>query len=81
MQKGYNLVNVFDPIGGRVVMKDMHWLCKDGDPRQAIFFNSTAQCNKHVQIPERMLDYTKDQTGWNIEIVFLETSYRPQVDF
>lgn len=81
MEKGYRTVDVSNPIEGRVVMKAMHWLCKDGDPKQAIFFNGTAQCNKHIQIPERVLEYTKAKTGWDIEIVFLETSYRPQVDF
>jgi len=81
MQKGYHVINVADSVQGRIVMKNMHWLCKDGDAKQAIFFNGTAQCNKYVQIPDRMLEYTKEKTGWNIEIVFLETSYRPQVDF
>ena len=81
MQKGYHAIDVTNPDQGRVVMKNMHWLCKDGDPKQAIFFNSSAQCNRHIQIPERLMEYTKKKTGWNIEIVFLETSYRPQVDF
>jgi hypothetical protein len=78
MAKGYHTINVSKPVQGYVVMTNMYWLCVDGDPEKAIFFNGTAQCNKHAQIPDRILEYTKQKTGWNIEIVFLETSYRPQ---
>jgi len=80
MQKRYHVLDVTQPVQGRVVMVDMYWLCKDGDAKQAILFNDIAQCNKHIQIPERMLEYTKEKTGWNIEIVFLKVSYRPQTD-
>ena len=81
MRKGYYTDDVKTPFSGRVVMKEVYWLCKDSDPCQAIFFNETAQCNKNKQIPERMLDYTKQKTGWNIGIVFLETAFRPKLDF
>lgn len=81
MKKGYHTEDVQTPFSGRVVMKSVYWLCKDGDPCQAIFLNDTAQCNKHKEIPERMLQYTKDKTGWDIEIIFFDTAFRPKVDF
>jgi len=81
MKKGYYTEDVESPLSGRVVMKNVYWLCKNGDPKQAIFFNGAPQCNKYQQIPERMLDYTKTKTGWSIGIVFFETAYRPQVSF
>lgn len=79
--KGYKTVDVATPTEGRVLVRDMYWLCKDGDPKQAIFYNETAQGDKHKSIPERMLEYTSEKTGWGIEIVFLESGYRPQVNF
>lgn len=76
---GYNTVDVETPINGRVFIMDTYWLCKDGDPKQAIFFKQTTQCNKHLSIPERMLKHTKEKTGWDIEVVFMPVAYRPQI--
>lgn len=76
--KGYKTIDVETPREGRVLICNMYWLCKDGDPKQAIFYNGTAQGNKHKSIPERMVNFTEEKTGWNIEIVFIENGYRPQ---
>lgn len=81
MKKGYSTEDVQTPFSGRVVMTNVYCLCKDNDPTQAIFFNGTAQCNKHRQIPERMLEYTKEKTGWDVGVVFFETAFRPPVNF
>lgn len=75
----YKTMDVSTPVNGFVVIKDVYWLCKDGDLKQAIFFEETAQCNRHIEIPQRMKDYTEDKTGWKVSIVFAELSYRPQV--
>lgn len=77
MKKGYHTLDVTTPKDGLVVMREKHWLCVDGDPKMAIFFNGTAQCNGHIEIPERMLEYTIKKTGRNVSIVFLDVAYRP----
>ena len=79
--RGYKTLDVVTPKEGRVLICDTYWLCKDGDPRQAIFYNDVVQGNKHKSIPDRLLEYTRKRTGWNIEVVFIETGYRPQVKF
>jgi hypothetical protein len=81
MNKGYNTIDVTNPKQGWVVVREVYWLCKDGDEKQAIFFNDTAQCNKNIQIPERMLEYTKQKTGWDIQIVFIDMAFRPMPKF
>lgn len=81
MEKGYHTKDVKTPITGMAVITNSYWLCKDSDPTQAIFFNGTAQCNRHKEIPERMLEYTKNKTGWDIGIVFLDLAYRPTLSW
>ncbi len=78
MKDKYHTIDVTLPIGGRVVMTNLYWLCKDGDPTQAIFFNESPQCNNSKEIVEKYLQYTTIRSGWDVEIVFLETAYRPQ---
>jgi hypothetical protein len=78
MKNKYHTIDVTQPIQGRVVMTDQYWLCKDGDPTQAIFFGESAQCNRNKEIVERMLQYTRDRSDWDVEVVFFEVAYRPQ---
>lgn len=61
---------------GRTVALNRYWLCKDGDPRQAVFYRNTAQCNRVKEIPERLKAYTEKATGWNLEVVLIEVAYR-----
>jgi hypothetical protein len=79
MKNKYHTIDVTQPIQGRVVMTDQYWLCKDGDPTQAIFFGESAQCNKNELILKNFLQYTRDRSDWNVEIVFLEVAYKPQL--
>lgn len=81
MKDNYHTVDVTLPIGGRVVMTNLYWLCKDSDPTQALFFGESPQCSQYKEIVERYLQYTRDRSDWNVEIVFLETAYRPQSKF
>ena len=78
MKTKYHTIDVTQPVQGRVVMTNQYWLCKDGDPKQAIFFDETAQCNGHELIVKRALEYTIKKSGWNVEVVFFEVAYRPQ---
>lgn len=80
MTKGkYKTVDVSKPLNGRVVVMNRHWLCVDGDPSKAVIYDETPQCNAHQSIVDRMLRYTKERTGWNVEAVFIEVAYRPQI--
>ena len=74
--KGYNTQDVTTPSDGKVVIANKFWLCRDGDPKKAIFFGETPQCNSHQEIPYRMLDYTESKTGWDVEIVHIDLAYR-----
>ena len=78
MKNKYHTIDVTQPIGGRVIMSNLYWLCKDGDPTQAVFFNESPQCNKYKKIVERYLQYTIDRSDRDVKIVFLETAYKPQ---
>jgi hypothetical protein len=62
---------------GRVVICNAYWLCKDGDTKQAIFYGSTAQCNKNRSIPDRLKAHTEKKTGWKVEVVYVEIAFRP----
>lgn len=77
MSDKYKTIDVTEVKNGRTVMVGKYWLCRDGDPQKAIFFNSTAQCNEHKQISERLKKYTEEKTGWKIGIVFLDIAYNP----
>lgn len=77
--KGYRLVDVITPANGKVLLLNCYWLCKDGDPKQALFYNDTAQCNAHKSIPIRMKEYSTEKTGWDLEVVFIETAYKPNI--
>lgn len=78
MKNKYHTIDVVTPFEGAIVVLNTYWLCKDGDPKQAIFFGTTAQCNKSEAIVDKYLQYTRDKSGWNVEIVFLEIAYRLQ---
>ena len=78
MKSKYHTIDITLPIQGRVVITNQYWFCKDGDPKQAMFYGNSPQCNRNKGILERLLQYTIDNSGWNVEIVFFEIAYRPQ---
>lgn len=76
----YKTIDISTPINGRVVVVKKYWICVDGDPAKAITYDDNPLCNAHKSIADRMLNYTKEKTGWNVKVVFIELAFRPQID-
>jgi len=72
----YSTQDVTEIKDGKTVALNRYWLCKDGDPTKAIFFDGVAQCNRNKRIPNRMKAFIKERTGWDVDVVFLEIAYR-----
>lgn len=75
----YHTVDVTIPKSYSTVRKDHYWLCEDGDPTKALFHNQTPQCNKDHRIAEWVFKNAYKAHD-NIQIVFIELAYVPQVD-
>lgn len=75
----YRTEDVTIPIDGYVLKKDKYWLCEDGDPKKALFFWKTAQCNGDKRILEWSLKHSYKAHD-NLQIVFIEFAYTPPVD-
>lgn len=66
--------DVTEPKDGLVVYKNTHWLCVNGDPKQALFFGNAPQCNSNVKVLEWSLK--RDQyANRGLQIVFIETAF------
>lgn len=77
--KQYRAIDVTKIATGKIVVLDRYWLCKDGDPSKAIFYNSTPQCNASKSLPDRLLEYTEKETGWDVSVVFIKIGYKPSL--
>lgn len=77
--KAYTTADVTSPQEGYTVVLDSYWLCQDGDPQKAVFFQNLPVRNKDRKIPERLLPHTEKATGWDLEVVHLEVAYRRPV--
>jgi hypothetical protein len=78
-RRRYTTKDVTVPKSGLVVNMGSFWICEDGDPTKALFFGQSAQCNKDKRICEWTLNgYYKGHD--NLQIVFIEYAYVPQVD-
>lgn len=73
----YKTVDVSIIKAGRVVVLDTYWLCKNGNPSEAVYYGESAQCNAHKSIADRFVNMTSEKTGWNLEVVFIPVAYRP----
>lgn len=74
----YNLRDIVTPKSGLVVYTNAYWWCKNGDPKQALFFNDSPQCNQNKRILEWSggRDLYKGVEG--LEIVHVPVAYVPQ---
>lgn len=73
----YHTVDVTNPTSYSTVYKEHYWLCEDGDPTRALFFNQTAQCNRDMRICNWIVNGAYKAHD-NIQIVFMELAYVPQ---
>lgn len=70
----YIIVDVKEPLDNRVVYKNAWWACIDGDPKKALFYNTSPQCNKQKSI----IDWSIKQgqyINYNVIPVFIETAF------
>lgn len=76
----FHTLDITEPKEGLVVMMDRWWLCVEGDPKRAMFFDNSPQCNRIKKIAEhnhRVIRYPEGFT--NIQTIFVEMAYVPQV--
>lgn len=74
MKSVYNTKDITTPKSGLEVYKDKFWLCEGGDPKKALFYGASPQCNSDKRIQERALALSPVNT----QIVFMETAFVPQ---
>lgn len=73
----YNLRDITTPVEGLVVRKDAWWACKDGDPKQAIFYGKAPQCNSMRSVIEWGLGRDQWKPIQNVQPVFVEVAFIP----
>jgi hypothetical protein len=74
----FNTKDVTTPNDGLVVYKNAHWLCVNGDPKQALFFGSAPQCNTNIKVQEWAMKQDMYAKRGDLQIVFIETAFVPQ---
>lgn len=79
LNKHFNTKDVTEPESGLVCYTKSWWTCVDGDPKKALFYGDSPQCNKDKRICEHLLkgDLYK---GMSVSIVFINVAYVPQRD-
>lgn len=73
MNQNYKIIDITIPKEGRVVRLNSWWLCVNGDPQKALFYNSSPQCNSDKKIADWIL--TKTNVPESVSVVFIETAY------
>ena len=74
----YSTIDVTKPVYGRKVITGSYWLCKDGDPKQAVFYKEKyPQCNTQKAIIERGIELAEKEANCTIKVVFIEVAYAP----
>lgn len=72
----FNFKDIETPKAGLQVYADSYWLCENGDPKKALFFGDSPQCNKQKKICEWSFK-SKMYQNMNLEIVFVPVAYVP----
>lgn len=80
MNRQLAIKDVVTPKPGLMVNGPCYWLCEDGDPKKALFYGDSPQCNSDKRIPESMLKSRIYEGVRNLQIVFIQTSYVPRRD-
>jgi hypothetical protein len=80
----YNTKDITTPKDEDRVYKDYYWYCKEGDPKQSLFWLDVPQCNRNKRILEIHKESGPQKTfieEGKFEIVFIELAYAPQINF
>lgn len=77
LTNNFSTIDVTKPISGRVIT-DSYWLCKDGDPKQAVFYKEKyPQYNRQKEIIDRGVDLVEKEANCTIKVVFIKVAYSP----
>ncbi len=81
MKKNYNYKDVTEPKSGWVVLRDHYWICKDGDPTHALFFNNIPQCNLNEKIVNGKCGINRKDLNdvSNLSVVYIDIAYVPNI--
>lgn len=72
--KQYSIIDITDPRAGRIVMKNSYWCCINGDPKQALFYGTSPQCNRNKAVIESITKQLHEAED-NIKVIFVETAF------
>lgn len=70
--------DITTPKSGLVIYTTSYWLCVDGDPKQALFYGESPQCNKDKRICEHLLRSGSYAGRIDLQITYVETAFVPQ---
>lgn len=76
MKTKFNFKDVVTPKAGLVVYTDSYWMCESGNPKKALFYGDSPQCNKNKTICENSSD-NKIYKKMGVEVVFIPVAYVP----
>jgi hypothetical protein len=79
-KSAFNTKDIKTPQSGLVVLRDAYWLCEDGDPKRALFFGDSPQCNKDKRITEYLLNTAQYKYKGNLLVTFVELAFVPPRD-
>lgn len=71
----FNEIDVTEPVSGRTVYRGAYWVCVEGDPKRALFYGSSPQCNTNKSIVERNLNTL--YKGLKVSALFIDIAYVP----
>lgn len=71
----FHFKDVTKPIPGMVVFGPAYWLCKNGDPTQALFWREFPQCNSNAEVTQRYLSEPMYQNIGGLVPTFIEMSF------
>lgn len=76
MKDMFNFKDIETPKSGLQVYTNSWWLCENGDPKRALFFNDSPQCNSQKKICEWSFKHKMYQDK-NLEVVFVPVAFVP----
>jgi hypothetical protein len=72
--------DVTTPKPGLMVYGPSYWMCEGGDPKKALFYGTSPQCNKNRSMVEHIMNNGLYTGISNLQIVYIETSFVPDRD-